>query len=71
MNGTQVTGRWIRAMLEDANADPFASRPTLPPRIESLRLSVITHIILLSLLSSLPVTYKFYQTFQSLGQLCI
>lgn len=42
INGTQVSSRWIRAMLEDANADPFTSRPTLPPRVETLRLSVCT-----------------------------
>ncbi|XP_034253371.1 WD and tetratricopeptide repeats protein 1-like [Thrips palmi] len=33
-----ITSRWIRAMLEDANADPITSRPTLPPRVETLRL---------------------------------
>lgn len=39
VNGTRVPSRWILTMLEDANADPFTSRPALPTRVETLRLS--------------------------------
>lgn len=38
VNGTLELNRWIHTKVEEANADPFTSRPPLPRRVESLRL---------------------------------
>ncbi|KAK3922885.1 WD and tetratricopeptide repeats protein 1 [Frankliniella fusca] len=37
-NGISASNRWIHTMIDEANPDPFTSRPPLPPRVESLRL---------------------------------